>query len=50
VKTMTEGTKAILNGLSVAEYPCAGATGEVKRMLDRVEEHLSGGDKEKCLS
>ena len=47
---MPEGTKAVLNGLSVAEYPCAEVTEEVGRIWGRAEECLSGGDKEKCLS
>jgi MinD superfamily P-loop ATPase len=42
-------TRAMLNGLSVVEYPCAEVTEEVKRIWDRVEECMFRDDKEKCL-
>ncbi|MFZ3138192.1 MAG: ATP-binding protein [Thermodesulfovibrionales bacterium] len=35
-----EVTKAMLNGLSVVEYPCAQVTVEVKRIWRKVEEYL----------
>jgi len=43
-----EVTKAMLNGLSVVEYPCAEVTSEVKRIWRKVEERLFGANNEQC--
>jgi len=43
-----EVTKAMLNRLSVVEYPCAKVTDEVKRIWRKVEGCLFGANKEQC--
>ena len=41
-------TAAMVNVLSVAEYPCGEVTEEVKRIWRKVEERLFGANKEQC--
>jgi len=43
-----EVTKAMLNRLSVVEYPCAEVTDHVKRIWEKVEESLFGAKREHC--
>jgi MinD superfamily P-loop ATPase len=41
-------TGAMMNVLSIAEYPCGQVTGEVTKIWKKVEEYLFGVDKTKC--